>query len=92
MIHIISDYVTLLRLIILGGLATHVVFGAIIAGVTEYTILLIILLIGEFSVIHGFVLNDSADIEIDKLIHILLERSLGKKQLINEKFWFRNEI
>jgi 4-hydroxybenzoate polyprenyltransferase len=78
MIRIISDYVKLLRLPGLGGLATPAIFGAISVGVTELPILLILLLIGAFSVIYGFVLNDWADVEIDKLTSELHERPLVK--------------
>ncbi len=75
---IISDYVKLLRLPGLGGLATPAIFGAISAGVTDLPILAILLLIGAFSVIYGFVLNDYADVEIDKLTSELHERPLVK--------------
>jgi len=75
---IISDYVRLLRLPGLGGLATPAIFGAISVGITDLPILLIILLIGMFSVIFGFVLNDYADVEIDKLTSELYERPLVK--------------
>lgn len=78
MSNIISDYVRLLRLPGLGGLATPAIFGAISAGVTDLPILLIVLLVGIFSVIYGFVLNDYADVEIDKLTSELHERPLVK--------------
>ncbi|KYK31145.1 MAG: hypothetical protein AYK22_08185 [Thermoplasmatales archaeon SG8-52-3] len=75
---VISDYIRFLRLPGLGGLATPAVFGAICVGVTDFPILLILLLIGAFSVIYGFVLNDWVDIEIDKLTSELHERPLVK--------------
>jgi 4-hydroxybenzoate polyprenyltransferase len=75
---IISDYVKLFRLPGLGGLATPAVFGALSVGVTDLPILLSLLLIGAFSVIYGFVLNDWADIEIYKLTSELHERPLVK--------------
>jgi len=78
MSNIISDYVKLLRLPGLGGLATPAIFGAISEGVTDLPILAILFLIGAFSVIYGFVLNDYADVEIDKLTSELYERPLVK--------------
>jgi len=75
---IISDYVKLLRLPGLGGLTTPAVFGALSVGVKDLPILLILLLIGAFSVIYNFVLNDWADIEIDKLTSELHESPLVK--------------
>ncbi len=81
MSNIISDYVKLLRLPGLEGLATLAIFGAISAGVTDLPVLLILLLIGAFSVIYGFVLNDWADVEIDKLTSELHERPLVKGKI-----------
>ncbi|UCF50281.1 MAG: UbiA prenyltransferase family protein [Thermoplasmatales archaeon] len=78
MSNIISDYVKLLRLPGLGGLATPAIFGAISVGITDLSILAILFLIGAFSVIYGFVLNDYADVEIDKLTSELYERPLVK--------------
>jgi len=78
MSNIISDYVKFLRLPGLGGLATPAVFGAISVGVTDLPTLLILLIIGAFSVIYGFVLNDWADVDIDKLTPELHERPLVK--------------
>ena len=75
---LISDYARLLRLPGLGGLATPAIFGAISAGIIELPILAIIFLIGIFSVIYGFVLNDYADVEIDKLTSELYNRPLVK--------------
>jgi len=78
MSNIISDYARLLRLPGLGGLATPAIFGAISAGVTELPLLAILFLIGIFSVIYGFVLNDYADVEVDKLTSELYNRPLVK--------------
>ncbi len=78
MSNLISDYARLLRLPGLGGLATPAIFGAISADVTELSLLAILFLIGVFSVIYGFVLNDYADVEIDKLTSELYDRPLVK--------------
>ena len=78
MSNLISDYARLLRLPGLGGLATPAIFGAISAGIIELPLLAIIFLIGIFTVIYGFVLNDYADVEIDKLTSELYDRPLGQ--------------
>lgn len=64
----LNAYVKLLRLPGLGGLAIPPVFGAISVGVYDFHKLIILFAIGCFSAIFGFVLNDYADVELDKLI------------------------
>ena len=74
----ISDYARLLRLPGIGGLATAPVFGAISVGYFELNGLIILFLIGAFSTIFGFVLNDVVDVEVDKLSKELYNRPLVK--------------
>lgn len=78
MTSLMNDYVKLLRIPGLGGLATPPLFGAISAGVMDIHILIPIFLIGVFSVIYGFVLNDYIDVEVDKQTRDLYERPLVK--------------
>ena len=75
---LLNDYVKLLRLPGLGGLATPTLFGAISADVTDIRLLAFVFLIGAFSVIFGFVLNDYADVEVDRQTSDLYERPLVK--------------
>ena len=63
-----SAYAKLLRLPGLGGLAIPPVFGAISVGIYDFYNLSILFIIGAFAAIFGFVLNDYADVELDKLI------------------------
>ena len=78
MSNIISEYARLLRLPGLGGLSIATVFGAISVGILDLQNLAILFLIGAFSAIYGFVLNDYADVEIDKLSKELSNRPLVK--------------
>ncbi|MBC7128928.1 MAG: UbiA prenyltransferase family protein [Thermoplasmatales archaeon] len=64
----IFAYSKLLRLPGLGGLAIPPVFGAISVGIYDFYSLTLLFLIGAFSAIYGFVLNDYADVELDSLI------------------------
>ncbi len=64
----LNAYAKLLRLPGLGGLAIPPVFGAISVGVYDFYKLAILFLIGCFSAIFGFVLNDYADVELDRLV------------------------
>jgi len=78
MTSLFNDYVRLLRLPGLGGLATPALFGAISVGVMDLHILGVIFLIGCFSTVYGFVLNDYLDVEVDKQTSELYERPLVK--------------
>lgn len=78
MFSIISDFIKLLRLPGLGGLATPALFGAISVGITDLKSLFLIFLVGVFCVIFGFVLNDYIDIKVDKESKELYERPLVK--------------
>jgi len=63
-----SAYMKLLRLPGLGGLAIPPVFGAISVGIYDFYNLVLLFAIGCFTAIFGFVLNDYADVELDKLV------------------------
>lgn len=78
MASLLNDYVKLIRLPGWGGLATSTLFGAISAGVTDISLLAVMFLMGVFSVVYGFVLNDYADVEIDRQAKELYERPLVK--------------
>jgi 4-hydroxybenzoate polyprenyltransferase len=75
---ILSDYARLLRLPGLGGLSIAPVFGAISVGILDIQSLSFLFLIGVFSAIYGFVLNDYIDVDIDKLSNELSGRPLVK--------------
>ena len=79
---IISDYARLLRLPGLGGLSIAPVFGAVSLISSDITIsfqdVAVLFLIGIFSSIYGFVLNDYVDVKIDKLSKELSNRPLVK--------------
>lgn len=78
MSHTIIAYAKLLRFPGLGGLAIPPVFGALSAGMYDLNSLIILFVIGAFSAIYGFVLNDYADVELDSLIPELKDKPLVK--------------
>ena len=63
----IVAYARLLHIRGLGGLAIPPVIGALTVGVYDIYTLIILFIIGSFTAIYGFVLNDYADVGIDKL-------------------------
>jgi len=69
-------YSKLLRLPGLGGLAIPPVFGAISVGIYNFSHLFLLFLIGCFTAIFGFVLNDYADVELDSLVKELRGKPL----------------
>lgn len=75
---LLADYARLLRLPGLGGLSIAPVFGALSVGVFNFWQLSVLFLIGAFSAIFGFVLNDYVDVEVDKLSKELSVRPLVK--------------
>jgi 4-hydroxybenzoate polyprenyltransferase len=72
----IVAYAKLLRIPGLGGLAIPPVIGAITVGVFDFYNLLILFVIGSLAAIYGFILNDYADVEVDKLVKELHGRPL----------------
>lgn len=64
----VNAYARLMRLPGLGGLAIPPVIGAMSVGVFDISSLAILFIIGSLSAMYGFILNDFADIEIDKLV------------------------
>jgi len=64
----ITAYARLLRIPGLGALAIPPVIGALTVGMTDLPNLLILFFIGAVSAMYGFILNDYADIELDRLI------------------------
>jgi len=72
----VAAYARLLRIPGLGGLAIPPVIAALTVGVYDFYNLAILFIIGAFAAIYGFVLNDYADVEIDKLIKELHEKPL----------------
>jgi 4-hydroxybenzoate polyprenyltransferase len=82
----ISEYIRLLRIPGLGGLAIPPVIGALtIDPHVDFITLLILFLIGAFASIFGFVLNDYVDIEIDKLAPELNKRPLVSGKISQKK-------
>jgi 4-hydroxybenzoate polyprenyltransferase len=83
----IAAYAKLLRIPGLGGLAIPPVFGALSVGVYDVDILVILFIIGSFSAIFGFILNDYADVELDKLV-----KELQKKPLVSGEISRKNAV
>ncbi len=75
---VIIDYMRLLRLPALIGLAMTPVVGALSVGYTSIAAILALLFIGGVSKIYGFVLNDYYDVEVDTACPDLSLRPLVK--------------
>jgi 4-hydroxybenzoate polyprenyltransferase len=63
----LTAYARLLRIPGLGGLGIPAVIGALTVGVQDLVALTILFIIGSLSAIYGFILNDYADVELDRL-------------------------
>ena len=63
----LTAYVRLLRIPGLGGLGIPAVIGALTVGVQDLVALTILFIIGSLAAIYGFILNDYADVELDRL-------------------------
>jgi 4-hydroxybenzoate polyprenyltransferase len=72
----IADYLVLLRFPGLGGLAIPPVIAAVSVGIFDHLTLVLLFLIGSYSSIFGFVLNDFIDVEVDKKSNELKDRPL----------------
>lgn len=64
----ITAYARLLRIPGLGGLGIPPVIGALTVGMMDLYNLFILFFIGAVAAMYGFILNDYADIELDRLI------------------------
>ena len=83
----VAAYARLLRIPGLGGLAIPPVIAALTVGVYDFYNLVILFVIGAFVAIYGFVLNDYADVELDKLI-----KELHGKPLVSGDISKKNAI
>ncbi|MCK5031038.1 MAG: UbiA family prenyltransferase [Thermoplasmatales archaeon] len=83
----VAAYARLLRIPGLGGLAIPPVIAALTVGVYDFYNLAILFVIGAFVAIYGFVLNDYADVELDKLI-----KDLHGKPLVSGEISKKNAI
>ena len=72
----ILEYLRLFRFHAVSMETTIILIGALIMGQRDLFLLFIIFLIGFFGHICGYVLNDYADIEVDKISHELREKPL----------------
>lgn len=63
----IVAYARLLRIPGIGGLAIPPVIGAISVGIYDLYSLTMVFIIGTLASLYGFILNDYADVEVDKL-------------------------
>lgn len=63
----VTAYARLLRIPGLGGLGIPAVIGALTVGVHDLPSLVILFIIGSLAAIYGFILNDYADVELDRL-------------------------
>jgi len=83
----VAAYAKLLRIPGLGGLAIPPVIGALTVGIYDINILVILFIIGSLSAIYGFILNDYADVELDKLV-----KELQKKPLVSGEVSRKNAL
>lgn len=74
----VSAYARLLRLPGIGALGIVPVIGALTVGVYDLYDLTIVFIIGAIAGVFGFLLNDYADVELDKLVD-----ELNKKPLVS---------
>jgi len=72
----ILEYLRLFRFHAVSMETTIILIGALIMGQRDLLLLSVIFLIGFFGHICGYVLNDYADIEVDKISHELREKPL----------------
>lgn len=72
----IADYLVLLRFPGLGGLSIPPVIAAVSVGSFDFFTLTLLFLLGAYSSIFGFVLNDFIDVEVDKKSDELKDRPL----------------
>jgi len=72
----IAAYAKLLRLPGIGALGTTALIGALTVGVYDLFDLSIVFLVGSFSAVFGFLLNDYADVELDNLVDDLKKKPL----------------
>lgn len=63
----VTAYARLLRIPGLGGLGIPAVIGALTVGVHDLLSLTILFVIGSLSAMYGFILNDYADVDLDRL-------------------------
>ena len=77
-------YARLFRVPGIGGLAIPPVIGAISVGVLDFYKLVILFIIGALAALYGFILNDYADVEVDKLSKDLQGKPLVSK-IISKK-------
>ncbi|UCD13894.1 MAG: UbiA family prenyltransferase [Thermoplasmatales archaeon] len=80
-------YAKLLRVPGIGGLATPPIIAALTVGVYDFYSLLILFIIGAFAGIYGFILNDYADVELDKLV-----KELHSKPLVSGDISRKNAV
>ena len=77
---LISDYLRLMRIPSLLGMALPLIFGAISVNIFSPFLLIPLFIIGGLSGIYGFVLNDYIDSDLDKT-----SKELSKRPLVNGK-------
>ena len=80
---LIVDYIRLMRIPGIVGLAMTPVVGALCVNVFTPHILASLFLIGVISKIYGFVMNDYFDVEIDRLSKDTAQRALVKETISN---------
>ena len=82
----LPEYIKLLRIPGLGGLAIPPVIGALTVNPNiDFITLLLLFLIGSLAAIYGFVLNDYADVELDTLSAELKKRPLVSGKISEKK-------
>lgn len=84
----VIDYMRLLRIPGLLGLAITPVLGALSVGTTCLPTLAALFFIGAISKIYGFVMNDYYDVKLDSLSPDLSQRALVKKTVTKKQALF----
>jgi 4-hydroxybenzoate polyprenyltransferase len=87
LIHTILEYFRLFRFHAVSMEVTIILIGALIMGQYNLSLLLVIFLIGVFGHICGYILNDYADIEVDKK-----SNELKKKPLVSGAITKKNAL
>jgi len=83
----IIAYAKLLRVPGIGGLATPPIIAALTVGVNDLYSLFFLFVIGAFAGIYGFILNDYADVELDRLV-----KDLHGKPLVSGDISRKNAV
>jgi len=77
----VSAFAKLLRLPGIGALGVPTVIAALTVGETNIYNLILVFIIGAIACVYGFILNDYADIELDKLVDVTRKKPLASEAI-----------